>query len=184
MEHMTVVDTYPQPVQPAEQSRTERSLPTPRLSSQVARPRVVVVSCDGEMSQLLRDILGDDYDVTAVAEPTSMVGIDAADPDVLLVGLSIGGGLTSDEIVALAARHMRLRTVPVVLLSTDPNLLQHAGRLSHSAGVTLLSLPFDLETVLSAFGAAVQRAQPGAGRLPAVCRHGFDVVGDRCPRCG
>jgi hypothetical protein len=139
------------------------------------------------MCQLLLDILAGDYDVTALVRSARVADIDAVAPDLLLVGPSEGGGLKSDELVALAARHVRLRAVPVVVLSADPELLQHAGRLSHFAGVSLVSLPFDVDTLRSAVSSVSgvgRPAQPRSSRLPDLCAHGFDVASGRCRRCG
>jgi hypothetical protein len=118
----------------------------------------VLVSCDGELAELLRDILTETYEVAALPHPATIGDIDAADPDVVLVGLS-DGGLRPDELVALAARHMRLHAVPFVLMAPDPDLLEHAGRLSQFPGASVLGLPFDLDTIQSVVHSVVPAGQ-------------------------
>jgi hypothetical protein len=164
---------------------TDRRLPVSARIPEpaTARPRLVVVSCDAEMAQLLQDIM-EAYDVTGLPHPVSMTAIDAEDPDVLLVGTS-EGGLTPDQIVALAAAHMRLRQVPILVMSAEPDLLEDARRMSRFPGVRLVSLPFDLETISSVLHSVVRPARPrSSARLPETCRHGFYVVGEHCRRCG
>jgi hypothetical protein len=100
------------------------------------------------MTELLNDILIDHYDVIPQAHPTTITAIDSDQPDVVIVGTS-DGGLAPDEIVALAASHMRLRQVPFVVMSFGPNLLERARRLSGHPAVRLVSLPFDADTVRS-----------------------------------
>jgi hypothetical protein len=164
---------------------TERPLPTPAHIPELgtSRPRLVVVSCDPEMRQLLQDI-AEGYDVTGLSHPVSMTAIDVEEPEVILVGTS-EGGLTPDQIVALAASHIRLRQVPIVVMTAEPDLLADARRMSRFPGVRLVSLPFELDTILSVLQSVVRpAAAPLSRRLPETCRHGFDVVGGHCPRCG
>jgi hypothetical protein len=136
---------------------------------------MVAVSCDAEMVELLREIFGDDYEVTAPPHPASITAIDAGDPDVLLIGTS-DGGLTPGEIVVLAAAHMRLREVPMIVLTPDPDVLQDAGRMSLFPRVSFVALPFDLDTIRSvlhsiARAAVVSRSTHRAGYRD----RGFDV---------
>jgi hypothetical protein len=141
-------------------SITERSLSLPAASTQTAtlRPRVVVISSGVEMTQLLQDILVDDYDVISQPHPTTITAIDAKDPHVVIVG-TLDGGLKPEEIVALAAGHMRLRHVPLIVMSFGSNLLEGARRLSWHPGVRLVSLPFDADTVLSVVNSVMAPAR-------------------------
>jgi hypothetical protein len=131
-------------------SLADRAQPVPGAGRRagISRPRVVVVCSGVEMTELLNDILIDHYDVIPQAHPTTITAIDSDQPDVVIVGTS-DGGLAPDEIVALAASHMRLRQVPFIVMSFGPNLLERARRLSGHPAVRLVSLPFDADTVRS-----------------------------------
>lgn len=133
-----------------EHARTARRRPAPLHRPQPSRtpPRLLVIEHDPEMHALLRDILADDYVITEPPAPVSIAAIDAEDPDVMLMGIDDGAspsGLTSDEIAALASRHMRLYHVPIVILTADAAVL--GPRLTNLNGVTVVSLPFDLDTI-------------------------------------
>jgi hypothetical protein len=140
---------------------TERSLPFPAPHSQVvtSRPRVVVVSSGVDMAHLLEDLLSDDYDVLAQPHPTTITAIDGDEPDVVIVG-TLDGGLTPEEIVALAARHLRLRHVPIIVMTFGPDLLEGARRLSRDSRVRLVSLPFDADTVRSVVNSVMAPGRP------------------------
>lgn len=110
------------------------------------------------MTELLRDIFSDDYEVTAVAGPVSIAGIDELEPDVIVMGAVDPGpvqGLATAEIVFLATRHMRLHRVPIVVLAAHPVPLRQAERL---LGATVVGLPFDLETIECVLKAAARHA--------------------------
>ena len=164
-------------------SRGPLTAPTHGTAPLNAWPRLVVVSSDTEIVQLLRDTLADTYEISALTQPPSITAIDSRDPDVVIVGMC-RGGLTADEIVALASRHMRLRSVPIVVMSGDPDLLQDAGRMSTFPGVSFVLLPFDVETIQSVIDSVVRKsAMPRSIRLPDMCPHGFDVADEHCRRC-
>lgn len=165
---------------------TSRGMTTPVAAAELAAtpPRVVVLERDIEMVTLLREIVGADYQVVAPAGPPSIVAIDAEDPDIMVIG-GLDPGLTADDIIALAARHMRLHDVPIILLSADADVLTDAGRLTQHPSVTVLSLPFDVDSVRGVLlGLSRQAAQRDSMRLPRICAHGFDVAEGRCARCG
>ena len=135
------------------------------------------------MIAVLRDVFADDYEVVTPAHPATIVAIDAEEPDVLLVG-TLGGGLTPDELVTLTTRHMRLSAVQIVLLSAEPNVLANAGRLKQHSGVTVLSLPTDLETILCVVDTVARAGHAQRpSRLPDLCSHGFDVAEARHSGC-
>lgn len=120
--------------------------PLPRRS----RRRIVVVEDDLEMLELLRGILDPEYEVAVPAAPVTIASIDAEDPDVLVIGTADSGpgaSLSPAEIAALAGRHMRLHRVPVVVLTADATILADAQRLAEPRAVTVVLLPFDVETI-------------------------------------
>jgi hypothetical protein len=138
------------------------------------------------MVDLLRDVLMDSYDVGTPQPPASVAAIDAFAPDVVIVGTA-DDGRTQHELIADAAGHVRLHDVPFVLMSADPNLLDHAGRLSMFPHVRLVSLPFDLDTIRSVTDAAARASRAStmhAARFTkraAPCPHGLSS--DACRRC-
>jgi hypothetical protein len=148
------------------------------------RPRVVLLERDPEMVSLMRDIMSECCDVIVPSSPANIVDIDRQDPDLILIGTPAAspGELSTEQVVVLARRHMRLRGAPIVVLSAEPNVLASAGSLTHLGGVTVISMPFDAETVWRVLDSIlVEVRQTSASRLPAVCWHGFE--GDGCPRC-
>jgi hypothetical protein len=148
-------------------------------------PRLVTVDEDASTLQLLLDVAGADFEVTSLISPVTMPEIAAAEPDLILIGgmgCDGGAGLTTEEIVTLAARHMTLRAVPIVLMTSDPVMAQ-GERLRAHPSITLVSVPFDAQTIRAVLASVSRRAVRGsAARLPAVCVHGYD--GGSCPRCG
>lgn len=147
------------------------------------RARVVLLERDPEMVSLMRDILKECCEVVVPASPASIGDIDRANPDVVVIGTAAAspGELSTEQIVILARRHMGQR-VPIVVLSAEPNVLAGAGSLMHLGGVTVISMPFDAETVWRVLDSIVgEFPEASASRLPAVCRHGFEDGG--CPRC-
>lgn len=120
------------------------------------RLRLVVLERDTEMLALLTDILAGDYEIAAPPDPISITAVDMQEPDVLLVGTV--EGLTPVEIVALASRHMGLRRVPIILLSADGDVLADASRLTRYRSVTVVSLPFDVDTIRAVVDSVARHA--------------------------
>jgi hypothetical protein len=126
-----------------------------RTKHRMSRPRLVVLACEPDMIDVLREVLANDYEISAPPHPAGIGAIDAEEPHAVLVG-TLDGGLTPDELVALTRSHMRLHDVPIVVMSAQPDVLGHAGRMPHLAGVTLLSLPVDVETIRLVVEAALR----------------------------
>lgn len=127
-------------------TRSRRTVP-PR-----ARPRLTVVEHDADMLALLRQLLGEDFEIAVPKAPLTVSAIDAERPDVVLIGTVERGGTTAvtpEEIVGLAARHRGLRRVRTVLLSADPTVLGRAAQLAGLSGVTVVAMPFDADTIRS-----------------------------------
>jgi hypothetical protein len=82
---------------------------------------------------------------------------------------------------------VRLRDVPFVLMSADPDLLNHAGQLSMFPHVSLVSLPFDFDTIRSVTDAAARSGRAMVWNATWFvdradrCPHGLPSVG--CARC-
>lgn len=189
---------------------------TPALAAEVfvsprarlARPRVAVVDDSREFLDLLRDVLGERYDVTTYQVLHSIAELSASAPDLLVVDLHCGGpegGLTGWEILARARGDDALRQVPAVVCSADLSALrQDRMRLVAHGDVQLVAKPFDVQ----AFERVVERMLRLAGvrRLPIeeadypplrdvtdmfregrplkMCPHGRVLdQGDHCSRC-
>lgn len=180
----------------------------PRLAR--SRPRVAVVDDSREFLGLIRDVLGERYDVAPYAVLRSIDDIARADPDMLILDLHSGGpegGLTGWEILALARSHPTLRYVPVVVCSADLDALrQDRIRLVAYGNVQLVAKPFEITAFEQTVDrilrlAATQRPtvlEDGdypplhdrvdefrEGRPLEMCPHGrVRSQGERCSRCG
>ncbi len=152
----------------------------------LSRPRLVMLEDDTDLATLLRDVAGDDYDLVPVRRDATIAAIDAMEPDVILVGAWAGESSTAlapTDIASLAARHMRLHRVPIVVLTADVRLLG-GNRLAELGGATLMSLPVDLETFRSVLTSVSRRATPPAAMsLPELCGHGFEIAAEPCAQC-
>lgn len=150
------------------------------------RPRLVVLEDDPDIVALFGDIAADEYDLVALPRETHVPAIDAQEPDVLLIGTvtsDSSSALTPQELAGLAARHMRLHRVPIVILTADAELLGDR-RLAELSAATLVSLPFDIKTMLCVLKSVSRHeGSPVRMTLPELCHHGFDVSGDDCAYC-
>lgn len=112
------------------------------------RPRISVVNDNADFLELMSAILDEDagYDVTLFhGETTSIDEIAAADPDLLIVDLLLGGA-SGWEIVALSRADERLASVPIIVCSADVAALrERAGELERIGSVHVVSKPFSID---------------------------------------
>ena len=150
-------------------------------------PRIVVAGHDPDLTQLLTELLRPEYDVVTLDGAPTVAGLAAAKPDAILLGTSACGSqatLRPHEIATLASRHMRLQGVPMIVLAATAEPLKDAGRFSDASAVTVIRLPFDAISFLSAVRSVAMDARLElAGRIPHVCVHGFGAADDGCHRC-
>lgn len=144
-----------------------------RGTSRSRRPRVVLMDADREFAELLVEIFEDDYEVVTRPRPTTLAEIDVNGADVVIIGTvdpQSRAAVARDEIVARIRRHVGERTVPIVILSCGPNVLGEAEGLAGIGGVTVVMLPFDLDTIESVLESVAPRAKRlnwASGRSPA-----------------
>ncbi|MDQ3688934.1 MAG: response regulator [Chloroflexota bacterium] len=109
-------------------------------------PRITVVNDSTEFLELMQELLGDaGYEVTTIrGDETSIDGIAASAPDLLVIDLRLGGVDPTGWDVALMARvHDLLREVPIVICSADADgLRQRNAEMSALADVHVLAKPF------------------------------------------
>jgi CheY-like chemotaxis protein len=150
-------------------------------------PRIVVAGHDPDLTQLLTELLRPEYDVVTLDGAPTLAGFDAAQPDAILLGTSAcrsQAALRPHEIATLASRHMRLQRVPMIVLAATADPLTDARQFSDASAVTVIRLPFDAISFLSAVRSVAQAARVElAGRIPDVCVHGFGAADDGCHRC-
>jgi CheY-like chemotaxis protein len=118
--------------------------------SDARRPRITVINDNPDFLELMRAILDEDagYAVTVFAGDATSVGeIAAADPDLIIVDLLLGGA-SGWEIVTLARADGRLADVPIVICSADVTALRdREAELQQIGKVHLLAKPFGIDEV-------------------------------------
>ena len=63
-------------------------------------------------------------------------------------------------------------------------MLRDAERLAGATGATVVSLPFDIETIQCVLQSVARKATtPAQIRLGELCHHGFDVIDGACWQC-
>jgi CheY-like chemotaxis protein len=129
------------------------------------RPRISVINDNADFLELMSAILDEDagYDVTVFSgESTSIDEIAAADPQLIIVDLLLGGA-SGWEIVTLARAHQHLAQVPVVICSADVIALRdRATELEQVGNVHVLAKPFSIDEVTGLAERLIGRGQPVA----------------------
>lgn len=117
---------------------------------QMVRKHIFVVNGLPDFLDIVRQLLQDEnYNVTTTNfVPLSFETIEAAKPSLLMIDLVIGEDAGWDLLTRLR-QGASTRDVPILLLSTTPDLLEHA-RLEHQqfGGDRYLLKPFDLDDLL------------------------------------
>ncbi|MEJ7838725.1 MAG: response regulator [Thermomicrobiales bacterium] len=119
---------------------------------QMARKHVFVLNGSSEFLGIVRQLLEDErYNVTTSNfVPSSFETVVAAQPSLLIVDLVIGE-LAGWELLVQVRNSESTSTIPTLLMSTAPKLLDKAKE-EHDefGGDKYLSKPFDLEDLLKA----------------------------------
>jgi two-component system alkaline phosphatase synthesis response regulator PhoP len=118
---------------------------------QMGRKHVYVVNGSPEFLDIVRQLLQDEsYNVTTTNfVPLSFETIDAARPSLLLIDLVVGEQAGWD-LLARLRKGVATRDIPVLLVSTRPELLEEAlEHHEHFGGDQYLLKPFDLDDLLS-----------------------------------
>ncbi len=120
--------------------------------SQMGRQHVFVVNGSPDFLNLMRELLQDErYNVTTTNfVPQTFDQVAALQPSVLVVDLEIGVRAGWDLLAAQRDGGLT-RGIPVIVVSTDPDLLERAER-EQVVGDTRRSVvkPFDLDEILAA----------------------------------
>lgn len=118
--------------------------------AQMARKHVYVVNGSPEFLDIIRQLLqGESYNVTTTNfVPRSFETIEASRPALLLIDLVMGERAGWDLLIRLR-QAASTRDIPVLLVSTRPDLLERA-RAQHEVfgGDRYLLKPFDLDDLL------------------------------------
>ena len=134
--------------------------------SEQRRPRISVVNDNPDFLELMSAILDEDagYDVGLFnGQETEIDALAAADPDLIVVDLLLGGA-SGWEIVTLARADGRLAGVPIIVCSADvAGLRERAGDLEHMGNVHVLSKPFSIDEITGLVEQLVGLAVPASG---------------------
>ena len=130
-----------------ESTKDEGGRATPE---QMSRKHVFVVNGSPEFLDIVRQLLQDEnYNVTTTNfVPRSFETIETAQPSLLIIDLVIGEQAGWDLLAQL--RHAAsTRDIPILLVSTRPQLLEEAKeRHEDFGGDSYLTKPFDLDDLL------------------------------------
>ncbi len=123
----------------------------------MARPHVFVVNSVPEILDVLRELLQDErYHVTtATFAPQTFDQITALQPSLLVVDLAVSAQAGWDLLAELQG-NASTRGIPVVVVSTDPHLLDRAEDAHGHRNVRgSLVKPFDLDDLLDTIQALI-----------------------------
>ena len=132
----------------------------------VRRRRISVLNDNPDFLELMSAILEEDagYDVSLFpGEDTSIDQLAAANPDLVIIDLLLGGA-SGWEIVTLARADARLASVPIIVCSADVNgLRMRAAELDRIGNVHLLSKPFGIDEMTSLVEGLIGQAEAAVG---------------------
>lgn len=152
-------------------------------------PPITVVHDDLEFFELLGEVLGESHRLNRVARAESITAIANSEPTLLMVGpfpTADAVSLSAWDVVALARADRDLRTVPIIVFTSDANLLSDDDtHLRADQDVLLVGIPFELD-VLDHVVMSIDRrrdARPrvpdqvcSRGRLSELCPHGYEAM--------
>ncbi len=116
------------------------------------RQHVFVINSSPEFLDLMRDLLQDErYNVTTTNfVPKTFEQVETVRPDVLVIDVAVGQRAGWDLLDRLH-REASTNGIPVLVVSTDPRLLERArGGAERHGGRAFLTKPFDLDAMLGA----------------------------------
>jgi len=130
------------------------------------RPRISVVNDNPDFLELMSAILDEEtgYAVTLFdGETTSVAEIAAADPDLVIVDLLLGGA-SGWDIVALTRADDRLADRPILVCSADVAALRDkTDELAHIGNVHVLEKPFSIDQITDLVERLIGRGVPVTG---------------------
>jgi CheY-like chemotaxis protein len=130
------------------------------------RPRISVVNDNPDFLELMSAILDEEsgYAVTLFdGEKTSVAEIAAADPDLVIVDLLLGGA-SGWDIVALTRADERLADRPILVCSADVSALRDkTDELARIGNVHVLEKPFSIDQITELVERLIGRGVPVTG---------------------
>ena len=130
------------------------------------RPRISVINDNPDFLGLMSAILDDEagYDVSLFnGERTTIAELAAAEPDLIIVDLLLGGA-SGWEIVTLARADERLADVPIIVASADVLALRdREAELKRIGNVHVLAKPFGIDAMTELVEGLVGRGGSAAG---------------------
>jgi DNA-binding response OmpR family regulator len=130
------------------------------------RPRISVVNDNPEFLELMSAILDEEsgYAVTLFdGETTSVAEIAAADPDLVIIDLLLGGA-SGWDIVALTRADERLADRPILVCSADvSSLREKTDELARIGNVHVLEKPFSIDQITDLVELLIGRGVPVTG---------------------
>ena len=130
------------------------------------RPRISVINDHPDFLALMSAILDDEagYDVSLFSgERTTMAELAAAEPDLIIVDLLLGGA-SGWELVTLARADERLADVPIIVASADVLALRdREAELERIGNVHLLAKPFEIDAMTDLVEGLVGRGARASG---------------------
>lgn len=115
------------------------------------RPPIFVVNSSPDVLDLMREVLhGEGYPVTTATNPAEALGqIAALQPALLIIDLPVGEPVAGELLDRLQA-DPGTRRMPVIVTSTNPDLLAQAQAVSGGSDRRrFLAKPFDLDALLA-----------------------------------
>jgi DNA-binding response OmpR family regulator len=133
---------------------------SPEDRRQEHRKHIFAINGSPEFLDLMRDLFQEEgYNVTTTNYvPRSFDQIAALQPDALIIDVATGQRAGWDLLERLHAQ-AATSGIPVLVVSTDPQLLEHAERQSARYGTHRhLGKPFDVEEILALVRAMIGKA--------------------------
>lgn len=135
-------------------------LDLPEVRTQEGRKHIFVINGVPEFLNLMRDVFQDErYNVTTTNfVPNSFDQIAALQPDALIVDIVVGQQ-AGWELLERLYTGVSTTGIPVLVVSTDPRLLEKAQEQAARFGTHhYLVKPFDLDELLAAIGDMIGKA--------------------------
>jgi DNA-binding NtrC family response regulator len=132
------------------------------MSASLPRPPcVVAIDASEDVRSLYREILGDEgYGVeTFDCHEATRDALRQLRPDVVLLDCFIGCDPSGWELLQVLSLDEELQMVPVVICTTDARMFGDGARESVDESISILPKPFDVQDLLSALEASLERSK-------------------------